>query len=152
VVLNVNKDPKEFTTDQEKAFSQTFKELTKGDVVLLYQKAGLAIQYRDSANKVIGTASLAVKAATSVAIIAPSTVQETLASAITAKLGADAKVGSKSTPAGTFATTTVVDLTGQKTDVAKRVADSIGATVATVLPATEKAPDGAEIVVISSTN
>jgi phage gp45-like len=152
VVLNVNKDPKDFTTDQEKAFSKTFKDLAKGDIVLLYEKAGLAIQYRESSNKVISTASLAIKSATSVAIIAPTTTQESLASTVTAKLGADVKVGTKSTPSGQYTATTVVDLTGQKPDIAKRIAESINATVASVLPSAEKTPEGAEIVIIGATN
>lgn len=150
VVLNVNKDPKDFTTDQEKAFSQTFKNLRKGDVVLLYEKAGLAVQYRDLDKKVIATASLAIKAGVNVAIIGSSTAQEKFSTALNAKFAGDIKLGTNSTPAAPYATTTVVDLTGQKADLAKKIATELGATVATILPSGEKSPAGAEIVVVAS--
>jgi hypothetical protein len=148
VVLNVNKDPSEFTTDQEKAFAKTFKDLKKDDVILLYQKASVAIEWRPSENKVISTASLAVATGTNVALIATSDVQALLSAALTKKLPNDIQIGGKATPVGQYTTSTVVDLTGKKPDIAKKVAEAIGGTVSTSLPVGEKVPDGAEIVVI----
>ena len=150
VVLNVNKDPKDFTTDQEKAFATTFKDLKKDDVILLYEKASLAIEYRPSENKVISTASLAINTSTNVALIATADSQTTLTNLLTTKLASDVKVGGKATPTAQYTTTTVVDLTGKKTEIAKKVADAVGGTVASSLPAGEAAPEGAEIVVVAA--
>jgi hypothetical protein len=151
VVLNVNKDPKEFTTDQEKAFAKTFKDLKKDDIILLYQKASLAIEWRPSENKVISTAPLAVATGTNVALIASAEGQATLTQTLTAKLPDEVRIGGKATPIGQYGSTTVIDMTGKKADVAKKVADAIGGTVSTAFPVGEKAPDGAEIVVIAAT-
>jgi len=150
VVLNVNKDPKDFTTDQEKAFAKTFKDLRKGDVILLYEKASVAIEYRPSENKVISTASLAINVGTNVALIATSEAQATLTDTLTAKLQNDVRVGGKSTPVGQYSTTTVIDVSGKKADIAKKVAEAVGGTVSTSFPVGEKIPEGAEIVVIAA--
>lgn len=151
VVLNVNKDPKDFTTDQEKAFAKTFKDLKKDDVILLYEKASVAIEYRPSESKVISTASLAIATGTNVALIASSEAQATLTDTLTKKLPNDVRIGGKATPVGQYAATTVIDLTGKKADIAKKVAEAVGGTIATSLPLGEKAPDGAEIVVLAAT-
>ena len=150
VVLNVNKDPKDFTTDQEKAFAKTFKDLKKDDVILLYEKASVAIEYRPAENKVISTASLAINTGTNVALIASADTQATLTAVLTSKLANDVRVGGKSTPVGQYTATTVVDVSGKKADLAKKVAEAVGGTVATAVPAGEKVPDGAEIVVIAA--
>lgn len=151
VVLNVNKDPKEFTTDQEKAFAKTFKDLKKDDIILLYQKASVAIEWRPSESKVIATAPLAVAAGVNVALIANAETQAVLTQTLTTKLPDDVRIGGKATPIGQYSTTTVIDLTGKKADVAKKVAEAVGGTVSTAFPVGEKAPDGAEIVVIAAT-
>ncbi len=147
-VVSVTKDPKEFTTEQEKIFSTAFKSLQKGDTVFLYEKAGKAIQYRDSENKVIDTATLAVKSGAAVQIIASAELQNSTELTLTTKFPNDVRVSGKSTPTGQYTATTVVDLSGQKADLAKKIADAVGGTVVAALPTTEKATDGAEIVVI----
>ena len=151
VILNVNKDPKDFTTDQEKAFAATFKDLKKGDIILLYEKAAVAVEYRPSEGKVISTASLAVSTnATNVALIATPETQATLTGTLNNKLASEIKIGGKATPTGQYTSTTVVDLTGKKSELAKKIADTLGATVANAVPDGEQKPDGAEIVIIAA--
>lgn len=147
-IVNVAKDPKDFTTEQEKMFSAAFKNLKSGDIVLLYEKAGKAIQYRLSENKVIDTATLTVNAATKVQIIGSADAQNQTEAKLLAAFPNKLQVASKSTPNGTYTAVTVVDVTGQNAELAKQVAATVGGSVVTALPATEKAADGAQIVVI----
>lgn len=125
-----------------------FTTARKDDSLLLYEKAGQAILFRESENRVIGTATFAIRKGSAVQIIATTerqnSTEQTLVSAFTDQV----RVASKSTPAGQYSVTTVVDLTGQKTDLAKSIATAVGGTIATTLPAGEKADEGTEIVVI----
>ena len=148
VILNVNKDPSEFTTDQEKSFAKTFKDLKKDDIILLYEKASLAVEYRPSDNKVISTATLTINNVTDVGIIASTDAQTTMSNLLATKLGTEVRVGNKSTPVGQYSTTIVVDISGKKADIAQKVADAVGGSVAKNLPSDEIVPDGAEIVVL----
>ncbi|MCA9347533.1 hypothetical protein KC930_03065 [Candidatus Saccharibacteria bacterium] len=148
VILNVNKDPSEFTTDQEKSFAKTFKDLKKDDIILLYEKASLAVEYRPSDNKVISTATLTINNVTDVGIIASTDAQTTMSNLLATKLGTEVRVGNKSTPVGQYSTTIVVDISGKKADIAQKVADAVGGSVAENLPSDEIVPDGAEIVVL----
>lgn len=151
VVLVVKSaDPKDFTSDLEKGIAQAFKDIKKDDVFVLYEKAAIAIQFRPSENKVITTVPLSIKSGTNVALIASADSQVTLTDLLTKKLPNDVRIGGKSTPVGQYTSTTVVDISGKKADIAKKVADAVGGTIATTLPAGEKIPDGAEIVVIAA--
>ena len=125
-----------------------FTSAKKGDDLLLYEKAGQAILYRPSEKKVIGTASFAVKRSSNVAIIAAVTEQSTTEKILQDKLADSIKVTSKSTPVGSYTTSQVIDVSGKQAAAAKAIADTIGATVVSSLPPSEKAPTGADIVVI----
>lgn len=119
-----------------------------GDDLLLYEKSQLAVLYRSSENKVIHTAQINFKQGASVQIIAPGALQNSTEQTLTAKLSADVKVSGKSEPVGQYSSTTVVDVTGGNPDLAKKIAEALGGTVATTLPAGEKASEGVELVVI----
>lgn len=147
-VVVVAKDPKEFETEQEKMFSNTFKSLRKGDIIFLYQEAGKAIQYRDSENKVIDTATFSVEKGSTVHIIASADLQNSTEQKLLSALADKIRVAGKSTPVGQYTATTVIDLTGKNTELAKAVADAAGGTVVASLPVGEKANEGMEIVVI----
>ena len=146
-----DEEPVVAIVSDEETFKKEYPVFTtakKGDSLLLYEKASQAILYRESENRVIGTATFAVRKGSAVHIVASGAVQNSTEQTLTAKLGADVRISGKSEPIGQYAATTVVDLTGQKSDLAKKVAETLGGTVVTSLPAGEKASDGAEIVVI----
>jgi hypothetical protein len=152
--LPKDEDPVVAIVSDEGTFKKEYPVFTtaqKGDNLLLYEKAGQAILFRESENKVIGTASFTVNSGAAVHIIAPGDVQNTTEQTLVAKLGKDIRVSSKSTPLGQYTAITVVDTTGQKAELTKKIADALGGTVATTLPAGEKAADGAEIVVVMGT-
>ncbi len=128
-----------------------FTSAKQGDDLLLYEKAGQAILYRPSAKKVIGTASFSVKRTLNVGIIATTAEQATLEATLTSKLSDSVKVTSKTAASGTYAATQVIDLTGKQAAAAKTIAETVGGTVASALPAGEKAPDGVDIVVVGVT-
>lgn len=151
-VVVVTKEPSEFTTEQEKSFSETFKQLKKGDYILLYEKAGKAIHYRESENKVIDTATLSVAGGAAVHIIgnveAQNSTQTTLESKFTDKI----RIASKATTTNQYGTTVVIDSTGKNAALASEIATALKASVATSLPSGESVPDGSEIVVILSSS
>lgn len=149
--LPKDEDPVVAIVSDEETFKKEYPVFTtakKEDSLLLYEKAGQAILYRDSENKVIGTASFAVRKGSAVQIIASAELQNSTELTLTTKFPNDVRVSGKSTPTGQYTATTVVDLSGQKADLAKKIADAVGGTVVAALPTTEKATDGAEIVVI----
>jgi len=149
--LPKDEDPVVAIVSDEEAFKKEYPVFTtakKGDSLLLYEKASQAILYRESENKIIGTASFTVRKGSAVQIIAGSDRQNSTEQTLTSKLGADIRVSGKSTPVGQYTVTTVVDLTGQKSELASKIAEALGATVVTTLPAGEIATEGAELVVI----
>jgi hypothetical protein len=91
---------------------------------------------------------LTVNAATKVQIIGSADAQNQTEAKLLAAFPNKLQVASKSTPNGTYTAVTVVDVTGQNAELAKQVAATVGGSVVTALPATEKAADGAQIVVI----
>jgi hypothetical protein len=149
--LPKEEDPVVAIVSDEEAFKKEYPVFTtakKGDSLLLYEKASQAILYRESENKVIGTASFTVRKGSAVQIIASAEQQNSTEQTLTEKLGADIRVNGKSTPVGQYTATTVVDLTGQKAELATKIAEALGATVVTTLPSGETATEGAELVVI----
>lgn len=119
-----------------------------GDDLLLYEKAQLAILYRSSEKKVISTAQITFNKDSAVQIIASAEAQNPTEQLLLAKLPDEVRVSGKSTPVGQYAVTTVVDVSGKKAELAKKIAEALGGTVATSLPAGEKPAEGVEIVVV----
>jgi hypothetical protein len=124
-----------------------FTEAKKDDSLLLYEKAGQAVLYRDSENRVVGTATFAVKRGKTLYIVGDLAGQNA-AEASLAALSGEVRVAGKVTPVGQYTATTVVDVTGQNSDLAQKVASLVGGTVAERLPVDEKVADDAEIVVL----
>ncbi len=146
-VAIVAKDPKEFT-EEEKQSLGAFKNLEKGDAILLYKKAGRAIQYRDRTNKVIDAVSYTVVEGVAIHIIGSEQLQNNTEATLKQAFSDKIRISGKSTPAGNYTSTTVADLSGQNTELAGQVAEALGGTVVSKLPSGEKAPEGAEIVVV----
>lgn len=149
--LPKDEDPVVAIVSDEDTFKKEYPVFTtaqKGDSLLLYEKAGQAILFRESENKVIGTATFAVRKGAAVQIIASVEVQTTTEQTLASKLANEVRISAKSTPVGQYTATTVVDLTGQKTELAKKIAEAVGGSVVAALPAGETASEGAEFVVI----
>jgi hypothetical protein len=132
--------------DEAKFITQypVFTAAKKGDNLLLYEKAGQAILYRPSDNKVVGTANFAVKKTARVYIVAPAVAQASTEQDITTKLGLT--VAGKSTPVSPVAQTLVIDTSGSQAESAALVAKQFGGTVVTTLPIGEKTQDNADIM------
>ena len=151
IELPKDEDPVVAVVSDEEKFKAEYPVFTsakKDDSLLLYEKAGQAILYRESENRVIGTATFAVKKGSSVHIIGSVETQNATESTLTEVLANEISVSGKSTPKSSYSSTTVVDLTGQKNDLAQKIANALGATIATALPSGEEVSEGTEIAVI----
>ena len=144
-----------------------FKDAADGDYLLIYTNAKLAILYRESANKLINVgpitvaaqqaaaASTSAQASTSKATV--KVVNGTTKAGLAASTGATLtnKLGDQVTVDGTYGDakvktykkTLVVAINSTKSDVAKKVADTLGGTVGS-LPAGETSPSDDILVVV----
>lgn len=127
-----------------------FESAQDNDIVVAYKDANLSIIYRPSTNKIIKTDNynnfVAAISPVSVAIIAPTELQEATAKQVTDKvLNADivSKTVSKVSPTQSY----VADVTGSNANAAKELASKLGLTVAPLAEGETK-PDGATLVVV----
>lgn len=121
-----------------------FTAAKKDDYLLLFEKAGQAILYRPSDNKVVGTANFAVKKTARVFIVANAATQAAIEQDITTKL--KLIVAGKATPISPSAQTVVVDTSGNQAESAALIAQQFGGTVVTTLPLGEKPQPDADIM------
>ena len=123
-----------------------YAKAENGDIVLVYTKANQAVLYRPSTKKVV-IADKADKLSTiSVAIIAPTEVQEKIAQDIQSKY-ANVAIVSKTAPKVAETQSYVVDTTGSNSASAQDLASKLGITVASLAPGETK-PDGANFIVV----
>lgn len=150
--LPQGEDPSVATVlDKEKLKDQPFFARTEnGDKVIIYTKAGQAILYRPSTNRIISVAPINLgETATTIKVAA---YNGTGISGLTTKFAADVvKLVSNLTVAvkanaarSDYEKSLVVDLTGQKADLAKQMASLIGGDVST-LPDGETKPSDLSI-------
>lgn len=136
--------------DKEKLKDQPFfDKAEKDDITLIYPNAKLAILYRPSTNQLINVSSVSIQNNKSTVKVVGDTakradvqriLKETYANDVTVNGESDSKVAP---PAGI----TVVDLTGQKGDAAKKLAEGLKGQVGN-LPEGEDKPAGVDILVI----
>ena len=115
-------------------------------MVVVYDKANLAVIYRPAQNKVIKTDKAEKLSSVNVAILAPTQSQDSTASQLQTKF-ANVSIVSKQVPKTTITQGFVVDVSGTNAQTAKDLADSLGLPVGQ-LPEGETKPEGATLVVV----
>lgn len=135
--------------DERKVDQEFLRGTKKGDKVLLYFQAGRAIVYRPSTGQVINTGPLD---APSPRVFVRSGTANPDISRIIAAINASQQFAldsRDSSPKLSYPRTVVVDLAGNRPDVAKKLADVLKATVAP-LPPGESRPDADLLVLVGS--
>lgn len=148
-LYNLPKDEKPSVAtvkDKEKLKDQAFfANAENGDITLIYSTAKLAILYRPSTKKIINVSSVSISNTARVKVIGSAAARASAEAALTAAQITSTDGGdAKSAPTSI----TVVDLTGNNADQAKKVADAVKGQVGS-LPAGEDKPTDADILVIA---
>ena len=131
------------TTTAAKEF---FDKAANGDVIIVYQKANVAVIYRPGQDKVIKTDKAEKLSEVKVAIIAPSELQQN-ASTQLQSMFSNVNIVAKQTPKVSESQSYVVDATGVNPQAAKDFASKLGLSVGQ-LPEGETKPEGAALIVV----
>lgn len=151
--LPKDEKPTVAVVSDEQKFKDEYKVFTtakKDDNLLIYEKAGIAVLYRKSEKKVIGTVNVSIKQEVNVQLLGSDTANAAAEKTLGEKITSGLKIANKSAAVGVYTVTTVVDVSGKQADAAKQIADAIGGTVGT-LPAGETVASGVDIVVVLAT-
>jgi hypothetical protein len=127
----------------KKQYPGFFDKAENGDKLLVYQNAKLAILYRPTTKQLIKVGPLQVQSNPVVKVIGSETDRANIEKQLKdAKLNVTASGASK----GTLSGITVVDVSGQNTDLVKSIASLVKGQVGN-LPAGEDKPEGVDILV-----
>lgn len=135
--------------DEQKVNQEFLRSAKKGDKVLLYFQAGRAVVYRPDTGQIINMGPLETPKPR--VFLRNGSTQDKLPR-VAEKIGqsSDFLVASRdNSPKQTYTQTIVVDVAGNRPDVAQRLARFLGATVAT-LPDGESRPDSDLLVLVGS--
>lgn len=139
--------------DELKQTSEFYNDVQSGDVLLLYQESDISIIYRPNDKKIINTGKYtdAVgEARAAIAIIAPNKQQDNIESQIS-EAYSNILIVSKTSPSGDITKGIVVDVNGSESEAAKQLADILNYEVGS-LPSSEKAPEGAQLIIVAPSN
>jgi hypothetical protein len=129
-----------------KAEYPVFTSAKQGDNLLLYEKAGLAVLYRSSEKKVVGTATFAVKRSASLYLVASADKQPAVEAQLTKNY--DVELVGKASPATLPTQSSVFDATGKNTELVAKIAAELGATVVSSSPLSTPPSENPDIVVL----
>lgn len=138
------KDKDKLATTQ--AAKDFFDKAANGDVIIVYQKANVAVIYRPKDNKVIKTDTAEKLSEVKVAVIAPSDLQQKTVEQLQAQFS-NINIISKDTPKVSESGSYVVDATGANAQAAQAFASKLGLSVGQ-LPDGETKPEGAALIVV----
>ncbi len=136
--------------DKEKLKDQPFFDKAENnDVTLIYSNAKLAILYRPSTDKIINVSTVTIQTgASKVKIIGDSAARAAIEKTLKENFANDVAVSGTSDAKGSYIGITVIDLSGQKGDVAKKLAEGLKGKVGT-MPEGEEKPQGIDILIIA---
>jgi hypothetical protein len=138
--------------DKEKLKDQPFfAKAENDDITLIYQNAKLAILYRPSSKQIVNVSTVTIQSPAQIKILGPEATRAAIEKTITDSYKNDATVKDKGDAKGTYAGVVVVDISGQKADLAKKIATSLGGKVEAALPTGEDKPAGIDILIFAST-
>lgn len=150
VVLPDDETPTVSTVVDKTQLDQPFlSDAENGDKVLLYFKAGKAVVYRPSSGKIVNIGPLEIpRAQVFIRDGSPKEVPQDIADRISSS--AEFTVASRDvSPRQNYQQTIVVDVAGNRPDVAARLAILLGAKVAP-MPAGESRPDADLLVIVGA--
>lgn len=122
-----------------------FEKSENGDVALIYAKAKIAVLYRPSTNQLINVGNLTIQDNLRIKVVGSSAARQAATAALTAAKIISTDGGEAKTAPTSI---TVVDVSGNNAEQAKKVADALGGTVGS-LPAGEDTPTDADILVVA---
>ncbi|MEK7602746.1 MAG: hypothetical protein AAB459_00685 [Patescibacteria group bacterium] len=137
--------------DKEKLKDQPFFiKAENDDITLIYTGAKLAILYRPSTKQIVNVSTVTVQEPAKIKILGPEASRALVEKTLTESFKNEASVSEKADAKGSYTGVIVVDLSGQKSDLAQKLATSLKGRVETSLPSNEDKPNGIDIVIIAS--
>jgi hypothetical protein len=133
--------------DKEQLKDQPFfANAQNGDVTLIYSNAKLAILYRPSTKQLVNVSSVTIQNKPNVRVIGPADLRAPIEKTINDKLKDQFTLGTGSDSKAPHSGVLVVDLNGQQSDAAKKLAETLKGQVGE-LPAGEDKPAGVDILI-----
>lgn len=125
-----------------------FKDAAVGDVYVIYQKGQLALIYRPSTKQLVKVGPLSFQNAVNIGIIGTDAERGAVSQKLTENQLAGVDKGSAK---GNYKGITVVDISGQKPEEAKNLAELVGGQVGT-MPDGENKPEDVDLLIIAGPN
>ncbi len=123
-----------------------FEKAENDDITLIYTKAKLAILYRPSTDKIINVSSVSIQSSATVKIIGADADRAAVKKLLAANFSSDITVKEEGTAKTTNTGVIVVDISGQKTDLLKKLAAGLKGTVGTLPNGEDKPTDDILII------
>ncbi len=135
--------------DKEKLKDQPFFDKAENDdITLIYSNAKLAILYRPSTDKIINVSSVTIQSSATVRVIGAAASRDNVEKILKENFANDVTVSGTGDAKNTYSGITIIDLSGQKGEVAKKLAEGLKGQVGT-LPEGEDKPQGVDILIIA---